>query len=482
MKRELPQSLESEQAILGGLMLDDSVLSRVASTLQPSHFYYEKHQRLWRLMVAKANRDEPVEMAAVVEEIARLPTERHSEFGGIAYVAGLPDQVPSTENIEHYARVVVDRSRLRALVFGAQAVIDAVHEGRDLVDVLSAVDALHTAESGQTSLGVLTQVEVMDRVMALLSAAKAAYESGEFPGLWCPEFGFLCRTIKFLPGQGTTVGGPTSSGKTTFAINLVECLAAQGHPGICLLLETEPEIAALKGVSWDSGARYGDLLDGSFSTNDVAAIGESIERRSKLPIIYGERTDITPARLPAYIRQLARVCEQKYGRPPEWLALDYAQVVPREAGETQKNAISELCRVLLTQISRAHHLHYFLVSQVKRDVDSRECSRPIGTDYDGAKELESGQQNNIMIYRPGGMPDKYPEVDSRVMEAIAFKAKGCGPRSFWFNWHGPLQRFEEMPEEHQEGHWRQRWQDLGLHEAAPKTTKTRGPRDWGGAA
>ena len=127
--RSLPQSLEAERAVLGGLMIDPERVLSVAERLAPDDFYREAHKKLFRLMVEMAERGEPTEMVAVVERI--VAAGRADEFGGLSYVSSLPDSVPSTENLEYYAGVVRDRALRRRLIVGAQDIAGRVYGGED---------------------------------------------------------------------------------------------------------------------------------------------------------------------------------------------------------------------------------------------------------------------------------------------------------------------------------------------------------------
>ena len=100
----LPQSLEAERAVLGGLMLDPEQCLVIAETLKPDDFYREAHAKLFGLMVGMAEASKPTELVAVVEHINAANVA--ADVGGLAYVTGLSDNVPSTQNLEYFATIV----------------------------------------------------------------------------------------------------------------------------------------------------------------------------------------------------------------------------------------------------------------------------------------------------------------------------------------------------------------------------------------
>ena len=109
--RSVPHSPEAERAVLGGMLLDPSRIPTVQETLKAEDFYRSAHQKLYELMSSMHLEGDPVELVAVVEAVSR--STKVDEYGGLAYVAGLADDVPSSENIGYYARLVSERATER---------------------------------------------------------------------------------------------------------------------------------------------------------------------------------------------------------------------------------------------------------------------------------------------------------------------------------------------------------------------------------
>ena len=116
----LPQSLEAERAVLGGLMLDPEQCLVIAETLNAEDFHREAHARLFELMVGMAESNRPTELLAVVEQV--VSSGKVSDVGGLAYVTGLGDNVPSTQNLEYYANIVAKHAIARRLIEGVQGI------------------------------------------------------------------------------------------------------------------------------------------------------------------------------------------------------------------------------------------------------------------------------------------------------------------------------------------------------------------------
>ena len=123
----LPQSIEAERAVLGGLMLAPEQCLVIAESLKPEDFHRDDHKALFSLMVDMARANKPTEMVAVIDQVRAANLV--SEVGGLGYVAGLSDNVPSTQNLEYFAKVVEQRAIARRLIEGVQEIESQARTG-----------------------------------------------------------------------------------------------------------------------------------------------------------------------------------------------------------------------------------------------------------------------------------------------------------------------------------------------------------------
>ena len=130
----LPQSLEAERAVLGGLMLAPKECLVVAETLKPDDFYRESHAKLFALMVGMAEANQPVELLSVIERVAS--SGMAEDVGGLGYVQTLPNNIPSTQNLEYYATVVSKHAIARRLIEGVQEIEGQARGGQSELDEL----------------------------------------------------------------------------------------------------------------------------------------------------------------------------------------------------------------------------------------------------------------------------------------------------------------------------------------------------------
>src|SRR5688572_18108507 len=132
--RPTPQAVEAERALLGGLMQDPRLVAEIQEHLRPEDFYRPEHEALFRLLGEMQSRGESLDMVTVPERIAR--DGKQDRYGGVAYVVELPDQVPPSRNLPHYARVIKDKSLLRDLIKAADQLSDKAYTQPDDVMLL----------------------------------------------------------------------------------------------------------------------------------------------------------------------------------------------------------------------------------------------------------------------------------------------------------------------------------------------------------
>jgi len=127
-----PQSLEAERGVLGSLLMDPSSLPKALEILQPSDFYWDVHQIIYKAILALEGRAEPIDIVTVAEELRR--GGNLDKVGGVEYLHLLLDSVPTSAYIEHYARIVQQKATLRSLISASQEIIGMAYSEQEEVD------------------------------------------------------------------------------------------------------------------------------------------------------------------------------------------------------------------------------------------------------------------------------------------------------------------------------------------------------------
>src|SRR5437016_10994519 len=139
LRRLPPQSLEAEESVLGGVLLDNTAIDRVLEFVRPDDFYREAHRRIFRAMLTLAERNEPADLVTLAETLRQRGELQ--DVGGAAYLAELAERVPTAANVNHYARIVREKAILRSLISTATEIVSKGYEdSRDVKDLLDRAE------------------------------------------------------------------------------------------------------------------------------------------------------------------------------------------------------------------------------------------------------------------------------------------------------------------------------------------------------
>lgn len=223
-----PHSLEGEQSVIGGLLLENGALDRVADILNAADFYRHDHRLIYQHIVSLINSNKPADIVTVAESLEN--SSELSSVGGIAYLGALAQNTPSSANIRRYAEIVRERAMVRQLIEVSSGITDSAFnpQGRDAKKLLDEAESkiLQIAETGnRTSQGFSSVQEILPGV---LNRIDELYQRDNQNGVTGISTGFEDLdnfTSGFQPGDLIIVAGRPSMGKTAFSINIAENIA-----------------------------------------------------------------------------------------------------------------------------------------------------------------------------------------------------------------------------------------------------------------
>ncbi|AAZ98021.1 DnaB helicase [Thiobacillus denitrificans ATCC 25259] len=386
-----PHSVDAEQAVLGGLLLDNGAWDRIADLLTPADFYLADHRLMFETMRDMFERGEPVD---VVTLAARIEARGEAQKVGLGYVATLSTQTPSAANIVRYAGIVTEkRARRDLLAAGHRIAGMASTDGGDAGDAIQEAQALVMALTEGRSAGSEPQA-VDDLLPAVLrSIDERFHKAGEFSGV-ASGYGDLDRlTCGLQPGDLVIVAGRPSMGKTTLAVNIAENVAADGGVALVFSLEmgarqlVERSVCRFGGIS-TTAVRNGDMRQEDFERLLVA------HKR-----LQGKRLviDDTPSTSPARMRAKARKVKHRYGRL-DLVVIDYLQLMAGD-GNTRSEQLGGLTRALKL-MARELGAPVVLLSQLNRGLEQRTDKRPVLSDLRESGAIEQDADVVLMVHRP----------------------------------------------------------------------------------
>ena len=425
-QRSVPHSPEAERAVLGGMLLDPGRIPGVQETLKADDFYRSAHQKLFDLMSSMHLAGDPVELVSVVESISR--SGKADEFGGLAYVASLSDDVPSSENISYYAKVVSERATERKLLEGARSIVDQTLSGeRTIKELIEFAEGTVYQIGQQKQTGDWRQMsEVVDEEFIRIQTL--SNNRGEVTGI---STGLL-DLDKMLAGLHRTdliiLAARPAMGKTALALNVARNVALEGHGVGIFSLEMSCGQLVTRMLVSQARVHAGAVRTGMLSREkDWPALVEAAERLYQLPVFI----DDTPGQNITTVRSKARRLKSRH---PELalIVVDYIGLMSGDPKVSRQEQVSESSRGLKA-MAKELDVTVIGLSQLNRAVENRKPQIPQMSDLRESGAIEQDADIIMFIYR-----DEYynKETTTRPGEADVIVAKqrngatGTVPLSF----------------------------------------------------
>lgn len=441
LEKTLPNNLEAERSILGAILLDDKAVLTVFEILKPQDFYLESHRRVFEKMLQLMNTSRPIDLVTLKEELQRA-SELES-VGGAAYLAGLTDGLPRAMNIEHYARIVREKSTLRRLIQVSNETMARSYQDEDSAEeVLQHVEKAIFDIAGQqfnTSFAPIAPI-VSDvfKEIEELSNRKAIVT-----GL---ETGFVDldrMTAGLHPSDLVIVAARPSLGKTSLCLNIAEHAAIRLHKSVGIFsLEMSKEQLVKRLLCAESRIDAHRVNTGYLNKEDWTRLSRASGELSETRIFIDDTASITVPEL----RSKARRLSLEHGL--DLVIVDYLQLMSG-AGPRYENRTQEISQVSrgLKGIAKELGIPLIAVSQLSRAVESRtgEHRRPQLSDLRESGSIEQDADLVLFIYREEmGNPT---EENSGLAELIIGKQRNGPIGSVQLAFSKQFTRFDNLYQE-----------------------------------
>jgi replicative DNA helicase len=418
-----PHSIEAEQSLLGGLLLDNSAWDRIADVVSEPDFYRDDHRRIFRYIGKLCVAGRPADVVTVFEQIEQA--NESDQTGGLAYLAEIANSTPSAANIRRYAEIVRERSVLRRLVtVGDEIAGSALNPaGRDVKTLLDEAETkiFEIAEAGSRNTQGFVAIqplvgEVVERMEQLLARDSQTDITGVPSG-----FADLDKMTSGLqPGDMIVVAGRPSMGKTAFALNIAEAVGVdQRLPVAIFSLEMSGPQLATRFLSSVGRIDQTKLRNGRLTDEDWERLTMALGKLHESPIHIDETGAINATDLRARARRLYRQCGGL-----SLIVIDYLQLMTSSrANENRATEISEISRSIKA-LAKELQVPIIALSQLSRKVEERTDKRPLMSDLRESGAIEQDADIILMMYR-----EEYYKPDTQdkgVAEVIVGKHRN-GP-------------------------------------------------------
>lgn len=433
-----PHSVEAEQSILGGLMLDNSGWDRIADLLHGGDFYRRDHQLIFEAIGALSEKSIPSDAVTVSEHLEKC--SQLDDAGGLAYIASLARDTPSAANIKAYAEIVRERSMLRELIRVGGEIAGSAHanDGRGATDLVDEAErkVFEIAERGQRAgTGFIGLRKILPGVIDRLD--ELSHSEGDITGVATGFQKFDALTAGLHGGELIIIAGRPSMGKTTLAMNIAENAAIAGKvPTAIFSMEMSAEQLAFRMIGSIGRVNQSNLRTGRFSDEDWTRINSAVAIMSQAPIFI----DDTPALSPTEIRSRARRLKREHGLG--LIIVDYLQLMG--VAGTRENRATEISEISRSLKALAKELNVPIValSQLNRGVEQRTDKRPVMSDLRESGAIEQDADLIVFIYRE----EVYdPDTPRKGVAVIIIAKQRNGPiGDFHLTFLGEYTRFENL--------------------------------------
>ena len=390
-----PNSIEAEQSLIGGLMLDALAWDKVADVITADDFYRKDHRIIYTAIANLVESGSPCDVVTLSEHLDSRGELENS--GGLEYLATLANETAGAANARAYAKILRERATLRALISAGNEIAGSAFssDGRSAAEVLEDAEKMvfeiaDKGTRGKKGFKSLKDIlpEAVDRIDTLHRS------EGDITGISTGYNEFDKLTAGLQPGDLVIIAGRPSMGKTTLAVNIAENAAIGSKvPTAIFSMEMPAQQLAFRMISSLGRVDQTHLRTGNFPDEDWSRINTAVQLMSEAPIFI----DDTPSLSPGEIRARARRLQREHGLG--LIVVDYLQLMQVPGNkENRATEISEVSRGLKA-LAKELSCPVIALSQLNRSVEQRTDKRPVMSDLRESGAIEQDADLILFIYR-----------------------------------------------------------------------------------
>lgn len=414
-----PQSLEAEEAVLGAMMIDDAAANKAIGLLKSSHYFYkEAHKKIFEAMLILSEESNPIDTVSVSNELKKKKSLK--SVGGLYYLTGLVDKVPTAANIETYASIVKEKGILRDLISASHHMSKKAFESRE--DVATILDE---AEQSIFSLTQQKDNKLFEHIQPILTKAiqnleKMQSKKGSVVGVPSGIIDLDNVTAGFRKSDLIVIAGRPSMGKTALALSIARNASLESRvPTAIFSLEMSSDQLAQRLLSSEARIDGHKARTGRLQTARWKDVVIASGKLADAPLFIDDTPALSILDLRSRARRLKR--EENIGL----LVVDYLQLMqgPRRS-ENRQQEISYITQSLKA-LAKELDIPIIALSQLSRAVESRTDKRPVLSDLRESGAIEQDADLVIFLYRPYVYDNK--KVEEKGLAYLIVAKQRSGP-------------------------------------------------------
>ena len=390
--RILPHDLAAEQSVLGAVFIAPDTIISLADELVPDDFYKPANKIVFKTMLSLLEKGEPIDATTMV---SALTNQGHiKEIGGLNYVVELVNSTPTSKNVEHYAKLVKEKSSLRRVIADLSDSLSSAYQGDvSISDIIAQTEKSMLDISNQnTGTGFRNVADILDTHMQIVETRSQT--DGFVTGLSTGFVGLDKITTGLHEGNLIILAARPAMGKTALALNIAKHMATmERKPAVIFSLEMGAEELIERMVASEGMIPGYHLKTGNLSTDEWKRLVQAQSNLYDTPIFVDDTAGIRISE----IRSKARKLSQAMGGLGI-IIIDYLQLITGSKGENRQQIVSEISRELKI-LAKDLRVPVIALSQLSRAVEQRQDKRPMLSDLRESGSIEQDADIVAFLYR-----------------------------------------------------------------------------------
>ena len=409
----LPHDLLAEQAVLGSIFLDPDKIHIASEYLTKDSFFKLSHGMLFNIMQELSDKGDPIDPVSV--KSALDSSGQFEQVGGMAFLASLINAVPTSAHIEHYSKVVAEKSRARKVIEDLSQSISSVYDGqKDLNEILAQTEQNLSTISNEQKKGFRTIIDVIDSTQSILDerSQKVGDVTGTSTGF--PDFDQI--TTGLHEDNLIIIAARPAMGKTAFALNIAQNVAKNSDKAVAIFsLEMGAESLVERMLSAEGLIPSYHVRTGNLTESEWRRMISAQERLARGKIFIDDTAGVKISEIRSKAKRLA---QENDGLG--LIVIDYLQLIEGRGRENRQQEVSEISRQLKI-LAKELKVPVIALSQLSRGVDQRNDKRPILSDLRESGSIEQDADIVAFLYREAYYKRDEQEEPDNVTELILEK-------------------------------------------------------------
>lgn len=409
----LPHDLLAEQAVLGSIFLDPDKIHIASEYLTKDSFFKLSHGMVFNIMQELSDKGDPIDPVSVKSALDSIG--QFEQIGGMPFLASLINAVPTSAHIEHYSKVVAEKSRARKVIEDLSHSISSVYDGqKDLNEILSQTEQNLSTISNEQKKGFRPIIDVIDSTQSILD--ERSQKVGDVTGTSTGFTDFDQITTGLHEDNLIIIAARPAMGKTAFALNIAQNVAKNSDKAVAIFsLEMGAESLVERMLSAEGLIPSYHVRTGNLTESEWRRMISAQERLARGKIFIDDTAGVKISEIRSKAKRLA---QENDGLG--LIVIDYLQLIEGRGRENRQQEVSEISRQLKI-LAKELKVPVIALSQLSRGVDQRNDKRPILSDLRESGSIEQDADIVAFLYREAYYKRDEQEEPDNVTELILEK-------------------------------------------------------------